>query len=342
MARKSDFEEGSLFSFDTEEPKKKKSSRPATEKTGRKERTDSSISSKAKRKTDPEEKKETGRVRRKRGKPASEEEPALFTASPMMENEEKPLAQAKPEPKAKRKAGTGKISKKTVPPEPARKPATEQLEIPGKGNPSTRSAGEEAAAKAWKEKFWEFDLTKPSQFMKDTMKESMLAEGFGKREANKVFKGLFFKEKVCNTKAQAIEYLLTIPNSYAVKYKIGIPPSPQMEKLEKRLHEKEEKLKKCREEQAGKFKADFLTCPHCKSRINGKFIHPPLCPVCGEDLRSETAIRALHSLEEAVKDLSKRYEDTARRYNAKFTGGEKWVVHLVNPLYDGENDSKGK
>lgn len=60
-----------------------------------------------------------------------------------------------------------------------------------KSSSSLRPA-EEAARHAWKEKIWEFDLTKPSQVMKDTMKESMLQEGFGKREANKVFKGLFF------------------------------------------------------------------------------------------------------------------------------------------------------
>lgn len=65
------------------------------------------------------------------------------------------------------------------------------------------------------------------------MKEDMLKEGFGKREANKVFKGLFFKEKVCNTRTQALEYLKSIPTSYAVKYKIGITPSPKMVSLEK-------------------------------------------------------------------------------------------------------------
>lgn len=42
------------------------------------------------------------------------------------------------------------------------------------------------------------------------------------------------------------------------------------------------------------------------------------------------------SLETAVKDLKKRYEDTARKYNSKFTGGEKWIIRLVNPLYEKE------
>ena len=54
---------------------------------------------------------------------------------------------------------------------------------------------EEAAAHAWKEKIWEFDLTMPSQAMKDTMKESMLQEGFGKREAIKYSKAFSLRKK---------------------------------------------------------------------------------------------------------------------------------------------------
>lgn len=200
--------------------------------------------------------------------------------------------------------------------------------------PSLRPA-DEAAAHAWKEKIWEFDLTKPSQWMKDTMKEDMLKEGFGKREANKVFKGLFFKEKICNTRTQAMEYLKSIPTSYAVKYKIGIAPSPKMVSLEKRLHEKEERLATYTNAQnEKKFTAAFVSCPHCKSRVNRDFIHPPLCPVCGKDMRSDTAVKTITTLEETVKDLKKRYEDTARKYNSKFTGGEKWIIRLVNPLYE--------
>ena len=156
-----------------------------------------------------------------------------------------------------------------------------------------------------------------------------------KREANKVFKGLFFKEKIFNTKNQALEYLESVPTSYAVKYKIGIEPSPKMVSLLKRLKEKEERLaayKETRNEK--KFAGDFITCPHCHSRVNAGFIKPPLCPVCGDDMRSDTAVKTIRALEETVADLRKRYEDTARKYNSKFTGGEKWIIRLVNPFWE--------
>lgn len=63
------------------------------------------------------------------------------------------------------------------------------------------------------------------------MKEHMVAEGFTKREANHIFRGLVFKEKIFNTKNQALAYLKTVPTTYAVKYKIGIEPSPRMVSL---------------------------------------------------------------------------------------------------------------
>lgn len=225
-----------------------------------------------------------------------------------------------------------------------KKPARGKKVSPKKAAPFAKAAPQpkaaeenvnEPAKRSWREKFWEFDITHPSQDIKDTMKEALLTEGFMKREANKVFKGLFFKEKIFNTKNQALEYLESVPTSYAVKYKIGIESSPKMLSLAKRLKEKEERLAAYKETQnEKKFAGDFITCPHCHSRVNAGFVKPPLCPVCGDDMRSDIAVKTIRALEETVADLRKRYEDTARKYNSKFTGGEKWIIRLVNPFWE--------
>lgn len=225
-----------------------------------------------------------------------------------------------------------------------KKPARGKKVSPKKAAPFAKAAPQpkaaeenvnEPAKRSWREKFWEFDITHPSQDIKDTMKEALLTEGFMKREANKVFKGLFFKEKIFNTKNQALEYLESVPTSYAVKYKIGIEPSPKMLSLAKRLKEKEERLAAYKETQnEKKFAGDFIACPHCHSRVNAGFVKPPLCPVCGDDMRSDIAVKTIRALEETVADLRKRYEDTARKYNSKFTGGEKWIIRLVNPFWE--------
>lgn len=265
----------------------------------------------------PEGKKPKARTKKaslpaakKRVKAAVSEEASLFGEK--MAEEKKPARGKKASPKA---------SASTVKAETSPKAAEENVSAPEKGS--------------WREKFWEFDITHPSQDIKNTMKEALLADGFMKREANKVFKGLFFKEKIFNTKNQALEYLESVPTSYAVKYKIGIEPSPKMVSLLKRLKEKEERLAAYQETRnEKKFAGDFITCPHCHSRVNAGFIKPPLCPVCGDDMRSDTAVKTIRALEETVADLRKRYEDTARKYNSKFTGGEKWIIRLVNPFWE--------
>lgn len=247
---------------------------------------------------------------KKRAKAAVSEEASLFGEK--MAEEKKPARGKKVSPK--KAAPFAKAA-------PQSKAAEENVNEPAKRN--------------WREKFWEFDITHPSQDIKDTMKEALLADGFMKREANKVFKGLFFKEKIFNTKNQALEYLESVPTSYAVKYKIGIEPSPKMLSLAKRLKEKEERLAAYKETQnEKKFAGDFITCPHCHSRVNAGFVKPPLCPVCGDDMRSDTAVKTIRALEETVADRRKRYEDTARKYNSKFTGGEKWIIRLVNPFWE--------
>ena len=270
----------------------------------------------------PEGKKPKARAKKaslpaakKRVKAAVSEEASLFGEK--MAEEKKP-ARAK---KASLKASASTVKAETSPKAAPKKAAEENVSEPEKGS--------------WREKFWEFDITHPSQDIKDTMKEALLADGFMKREANKVFKGLFFKEKIFNTKNQALEYLESVPTSYAVKYKIGIEPSPKMVSLLKRLKEKEERLAAYKETQnEKKFAGDFITCPHCHSRVNAGFVKPPLCPVCGDDMRSDTAVKTIHALEETVADLRKRYEDAARKYNSKFTGGEKWIIRLVNPFWE--------
>lgn len=185
----------------------------------------------------------------------------------------------------------------------------------------------------WQEQWKEFEITIPSMEIRDHLKEGLLAEGLGKRDANKVLKDLFFKEKIFNTKKQAEAYLKTIGHTYAVKYKIGIAPSRQMISLKKRLDEKKSRLVALEDKQKKtKFASDFITCPHCRSRVNRKFVEPPVCPVCGGDMRSVTVIAAMKSLQEAIADLSRRYENEEERYNSRFTGGERWILRLVNPF----------
>lgn len=204
---------------------------------------------------------------------------------------------------------------------------------PKASEPVSKEAKKSAPLPDWKDRLEEFELTVPTPDIKERLKDELVGEGLGKRDANKVLKGLFFKEKVFNTKKQAVAYLKTMPTTYAVKYKIGIAPSSKMLSLEKRLREKEKRLAEAEEKQKQtKFSTPFITCSHCHSKVNKDYIHPPVCPVCGKDMRSETAIHTEASLRKAIEDLSSRYENETERNNSHFSGGERWVVRVVNPF----------
>lgn len=120
------------------------------------------------------------------------EETSLFDLFPEEEKktDEKEQKNEKTE-NAAPKYGRGKESAvtavKAIKPETA--PGKEEIPVPQlKDCPVS-------ATPAWTEKFWEYDITKPSQWIRDDMKEHMVAEGFTKREANHIFRGLVFKEK---------------------------------------------------------------------------------------------------------------------------------------------------
>ncbi len=120
------------------------------------------------------------------------EETSLFDLFPVEEKktDKKEQKNEKTEDAAP-KDGRGKESAvtavKAIKPETAS--GKEEIPVP---QPQNRPV---SATPAWTEKFWEYDITKPSQWIRDDMKEHMVAEGFTKREANHIFRGLVFKEK---------------------------------------------------------------------------------------------------------------------------------------------------
>lgn len=183
-----------------------------------------------------------------------------------------------------------------------------------------------------KELYREFPLTMPSKEIKDSIIDMYLREGLKKREINKILKGLFFKEKIFNTKLQAMQFLEKIDHTYAVKYKIGIEPSPKLVSLSEKLEKKKLILDKYKKEMQKKLQVAFITCKNCKSRLNTDFIEEYICPLCNIDLRNENLLKKLQKTESDVKNMKDRLEFETRKYNSHFTGGEKWILRILNNL----------
>ena len=105
----------------------------------------------------------------------------------------------------------------------------------------------------------------------------------------------------------------TVPTTYAVKYKIGIEPSPRMVSLKKRLDDKKARLEEYKNDQAmRKFRTEFVSCPVCRSKINSRYFYtaPPVRSAAVTCVPNQSSI-LLESLEKAVADLNKKYEYAA-------------------------------
>ena len=89
------------------------------------------------------------------------------------------------------------------------------------------------------------------------------------------------------------------------------------------------------------FKYDFVTCPHCSSKLNRKYIsEDSICPLCHSDLRKDTIIAKIASLKEKADQLETAYNSEVSKNieQGKFVGVEKLLVvlYLDSPVSDDE------
>lgn len=110
----------------------------------------------------------------------------------------------------------------------------------------------------------------------------------------------------------AREYIESRGSKYWRRANIGVrffkvTPSKKMLDIERRIKETENKLKKYSEEHSTKnFKAEFVGCPECKSKIRKVYLNKDKCPVCSADLRSATTIKTLEGYRKKIQELQKQ------------------------------------
>ena len=85
----------------------------------------------------------------------------------------------------------------------------------------------------------------------------------------------------------------------------------KIQDLQRRIKETEEKkVAYCEEHKVSNLKAAYIGCQKCGSKINKEYLkNSNRCPVCGQDLRSETTKKTLDSYDKKVKELRKQMEE---------------------------------
>lgn len=97
-----------------------------------------------------------------------------------------------------------------------------------------------------------------------------------------------------------------------------------IEDLEKKIKELADKSKEYAEAHSvKKFKAAFVGCPKCSSKVAREYIRYDRCPVCGEDLRSKTTLDTLAGYEAKRKELCERLKREREKHSQKTV---KWLV----------------
>ena len=94
--------------------------------------------------------------------------------------------------------------------------------------------------------------------------------------------------------------------------------------LEKRIRELSDKIKAYSDAHSVRnFKAAFVGCPKCMSKIAREYIRYDRCPICGMDLRSKTTLDTLAGYEQKKKDLYERLKREKEKCSDKTV---KWLV----------------
>lgn len=104
--------------------------------------------------------------------------------------------------------------------------------------------------------------------------------------------------------------------------------SAKLENLKKRVSETYQAISALENEVAAKsFKAQFVSCKKCNSKLNKDYINSNLCPVCRADMRSETTRKRLEVLRKKHSDLLAAMEAEKQSLAAK-KGKLMWLVKI--------------
>lgn len=121
--------------------------------------------------------------------------------------------------------------------------------------------------------------------------------------------------------------------AFAVKYY----EYPQIDKttkeldFERRIKETRDKLVAYREKTNVKnFKAQYIGCSKCGSKLNKDFLSYNTCPLCRNSLESETTRNTIKGYEEKIKDLQEQmYQEHLRvELKNKSKAKVKWLVQF--------------
>ena len=138
------------------------------------------------------------------------------------------------------------------------------------------------------------------------------------------------------TEKEAEDYINNIMSTtdefYWGGYVLAVPfcktkPSKKIEDYDRRISETREKMAKyIAEHRVGDYKAAFVACPECQSKINKTYFEKnktrsrqDLCPVCNANMASETTKNTIQGYKDKIAKLEKEKEDEIKKQSKEPT-----------------------
>lgn len=117
-------------------------------------------------------------------------------------------------------------------------------------------------------------------------------------------------------------------DNIAVKYKeVFHMKSAKIKDLVRRIDETEKKKDAyAKAHDISTFKSQFIGCKKCGSKLSKDHLRGHLCPLCRNDLRSDTTINTLKGYEDKIKSLDKQILEEKKKQKDK--APEMWLVKI--------------
>ena len=146
-------------------------------------------------------------------------------------------------------------------------------------------------------------------------------------------------DHICDNYEDALEYIRSHDRGWydqlAVKYYDypKLEPTKTMITLQERLKaEREKRVAYAAAHAVSTFKAEYIGCPECGSKLKRTLLRGNSCPLCHAEMRSKTTMETLQRYDANCDELAKKIKAEERKMQEKMRKQAK-VVWLIKTEY---------
>lgn len=110
----------------------------------------------------------------------------------------------------------------------------------------------------------------------------------------------------------------------------GLSGSKKVNEIFRKIHDTREKMIEYNKSHTVRdFKAEYIGCPSCGSKLKRELLRSDLCPLCHTDMRSKTVLDNIARYNSKIKDLERQSRVLQKAEEKKNASKRKvkWLIH---------------